>query len=285
MLHNSNENILQFDQGVMTLSAYDPLRNQYQKSRVLQLPKLPLLESLEHLFIENNSSNNSNSIRPTKSTRSAQMRRSSSRGHNELLLDGIDKDISSFNRRRRCQSNPSPNMTTTTVNLTASTTSTFTAAMKKRALHKFGSLTRRMSKRSSKNDTTEESVVSDNASFIHRSSHNSKIRYHKRSLSNAFQAAFTGIVQKANKKIKHRQAEQYGWTHQSWVEELRFSTESMVSLYSLNQPLSYTREPSATTTTATYYKDVKNSSLLREDWWMSSPSIRKDSINVTAAAF
>lgn len=46
---SNNSNCLRFDKGVMRLSAFDPLSNQYE-TRILTLPELPLLESLENMF-------------------------------------------------------------------------------------------------------------------------------------------------------------------------------------------------------------------------------------------
>ena len=82
---------LQFDQGIMRLSAFDPLSNQYE-TRILTLPELPLLESLEHLF-----DNSRPALRMSKSCsnkKTVVTRRSSIILNNTTSLP------------RRCQSNP-----------------------------------------------------------------------------------------------------------------------------------------------------------------------------------
>lgn len=86
---------LQFDQGIMRLSSFDPLSNQ-MKTRILCLPELPALESLEHLFTTpaapsptKDSSNSSSSLRVSKSLVS----KSSAARHGKAP--------------RRCYSNPS----------------------------------------------------------------------------------------------------------------------------------------------------------------------------------
>ncbi|RCH92295.1 hypothetical protein CU098_009897 [Rhizopus stolonifer] len=75
------KNNVQFDQGIMRLSAYDPLSDQYE-TRVLTLPQLPSFESLEHLF-------NEDPIKPLRMTKSC-----------------CHKSSTEQLRIRRCQSNP-----------------------------------------------------------------------------------------------------------------------------------------------------------------------------------
>jgi hypothetical protein len=104
----TNTRQLQFDKGIMRLSAYDPISNQYE-TRTLTLPELPLLESLEHLFNSNNNNNNSNSstttinsiensnsksLRLTKSCNNKKASKRNSIRHDVVLTP------------RRCQSNP-----------------------------------------------------------------------------------------------------------------------------------------------------------------------------------
>jgi hypothetical protein len=74
-------NQLEFKQGIMKLSAYDPLSKQYE-TRILSLPEVPLLESLEYLI-------NNESIKPLRLTKSCNT-----------------KQQKSLANMRRCQSNP-----------------------------------------------------------------------------------------------------------------------------------------------------------------------------------
>ncbi|GAA5817127.1 hypothetical protein MFLAVUS_010667 [Mucor flavus] len=83
---NNNEK-LHFDKGIMRLSAYDPLSNQYE-TRILALPELPLLESLESMF-----DHNGRVLRMTKSCNS----KKTNHHHSSSILI----------QPRRCQSNPS----------------------------------------------------------------------------------------------------------------------------------------------------------------------------------
>lgn len=100
-----NTRQLQFDKGIMRLSAYDPVSNQYE-TRTLTLPELPLLESLEHLFntttttapasstvIESNNTG-SKLLRLTKSCNNKKSAKKNSIRHDVVLTP------------RRCQSNP-----------------------------------------------------------------------------------------------------------------------------------------------------------------------------------
>jgi hypothetical protein len=90
---------LQFDKGIMRLSAYDPLSNQYE-TRILTLPELPLFESLEHLFTKSsNEAIKVDHLKPLRMTKSCNNKKSSPRS----ILQG-----SSSNNTvpRRCQSNP-----------------------------------------------------------------------------------------------------------------------------------------------------------------------------------
>lgn len=94
-----NNDRLQFDRGIMRLSAYDPSSNQYE-TRILTLPELPLLESLEHLFTKSsNEVIKVDHLKPLRMTKSCNNKKSSSRS--------ISQDTSSSNTvPRRCQSNP-----------------------------------------------------------------------------------------------------------------------------------------------------------------------------------
>ncbi|CAO3646142.1 unnamed protein product [Mucor hiemalis] len=82
---------LQFDKGIMRLSAYDPLSNQYE-TRILTLPELPLLESLEHLF-------DSNTVRPA-------LRMTKSCSNKKSVITRSNSVSNLNNLPRRCQSNP-----------------------------------------------------------------------------------------------------------------------------------------------------------------------------------
>lgn len=101
-----NTRQLQFDKGIMRLSAYDPVSNQYE-TRTLTLPELPLLESLEHLFnttaatatagtASSNAIENTGSklLRLTKSCNNKKSSKRNSIRHDVVLTP------------RRCQSNP-----------------------------------------------------------------------------------------------------------------------------------------------------------------------------------
>jgi hypothetical protein len=93
---NNNNDRLQFDKGIMRLSAYDPLSNQYE-TRILTLPELPLLESLEHLFTK--SSNEVIKVDHLKPLRMTKSCKSSSRSN-------LQGNSSNHAVPRRCQSNP-----------------------------------------------------------------------------------------------------------------------------------------------------------------------------------
>lgn len=97
-----NTRQLQFDKGIMRLSAYDPVSNQYE-TRTLTLPELPMLESLEHLFNTTPSSASSSVAMENtggkllRLTKSCNNKKSSKRNsiRNDVVLTP-----------RRCQSNP-----------------------------------------------------------------------------------------------------------------------------------------------------------------------------------
>lgn len=80
-------NQLEFEQGIMKLSAYDPLSKQYE-TRILSLPEVPLLESLEYLI-----NNETAYTKPLRLTKSCNNKRS-----NNLSSSALSP--------RRCQSNP-----------------------------------------------------------------------------------------------------------------------------------------------------------------------------------
>jgi hypothetical protein len=103
---------LQFDQGIMRLSLFDPLSNQYE-TRILTLPELPLLESLENLFDNAALSTNTarGALRMTKSCHNSNT--SSNNAAAALLKKAIyatngatSSSNSLISTPRRCQSNP-----------------------------------------------------------------------------------------------------------------------------------------------------------------------------------
>lgn len=100
-----NTRQLQFDKGIMRLSAYDPVSNQYE-TRTLTLPELPMLESLEHLF--NNNSNNNNNSTATNSTENNNSKlfrlTKSCNNKKSSKRNSIRHDV--VLTPRRCQSNP-----------------------------------------------------------------------------------------------------------------------------------------------------------------------------------
>lgn len=85
-------NSLRFDKGVMRLSAFDPQSKQYE-TRILTLPELPLLESLENMF------DNSGKVvlRMTKSCCN----------NKKFTNNGSSNSLNSIvSQPRRCQSHP-----------------------------------------------------------------------------------------------------------------------------------------------------------------------------------
>lgn len=87
---NNTNNSLRFDKGVMRLSAFDPQSNQYE-TRILKLPELPLLESLENMF----DNSGRKILRMTKSCNSKKSENGSSTSLNSI-----------GSQPRRCQSQP-----------------------------------------------------------------------------------------------------------------------------------------------------------------------------------
>ncbi|GAN01341.1 hypothetical protein MAM1_0006d00774 [Mucor ambiguus] len=205
-----NTRQLQFDKGIMRLSAYDPVSNQYE-TRTLTLPELPLMESLEHLF------NNTN-ITPTASlsttmentgnkllrlTKSCNNKKSSKR--NSIRHDVVLTP-------RRCQSNP---------NLSKQQQMSFKA--------------------------TATSIQSGRGPM--RS---------KRSLSSAFHAV-AGFLQKANKKIRSTYIHDKEWSAETWLDEIRLSSDSSISTLDL--------VPVST------WSSTRSVMPACENWWTGSPPI------------
>lgn len=87
---------LVFDQGVLKLSSFDPLSNRVE-TRILKLPDVPALESLEQLFI--NTSSTPYTTQPNTRTTEVPLLRST-RSLN------TKKPLSPNRAPRRCYSNP-----------------------------------------------------------------------------------------------------------------------------------------------------------------------------------
>ncbi|KAI7889682.1 uncharacterized protein EV154DRAFT_513734 [Mucor mucedo] len=88
---NNTNNSLRFDKGVMRLSAFDPQSNQYE-TRILKLPELPLLESLENMF----DNSGRKILRMTKSC-----------CNSKKPVNGSSTSLNSIGSQpRRCQSQP-----------------------------------------------------------------------------------------------------------------------------------------------------------------------------------
>lgn len=202
-----NTRQLQFDKGIMRLSAYDPVSNQYE-TRTLTLPELPLLESLEHLF--NTTPNVSPSttmdntggklLRLTKSCNNKKSPKRNSIRHDVVLTP------------RRCQSNPN------------------------------------LSKQQQKS-------LKATATSIH--SGGGPMRS-KRSLSSAFHAV-AGFLQKANKKIRSTYIHDKEWSTETWLDEIRLSSDSSISTLDL--------VPVST------WSSTRSVMPACENWWTGSPPI------------
>jgi hypothetical protein len=90
----------------------------------------------------------------------------------------------------------------------------------------------------------------------------------KRTLSSAFHAV-AGFIQKANKKIRsqqqqqkeQKQLEQQQWSAETWLDEIRVSSDSSISTLDLLCPY-YNK--------MTYRQQLAST---RENWWTSSPPI------------
>ncbi|KAI8644522.1 hypothetical protein BD408DRAFT_413219 [Parasitella parasitica] len=198
-----NTRQLQFDKGIMRLSAYDPVSNQYE-TRTLTLPELPLMESLEHLFNSNIATvnsphveNNGKLLRLTKSCNNKKSTKRNSIRHDVVLTP------------RRCQSNP---------NLSKQQQKSFKA------------------------------VATGGGGPIRS----------KRSLSSAFQA-FAGFIQKANKKIRSTYVVEKEWPAETWLDEIRLSSESSISTLDLVPVSSWSSS-----------RPVMPAC---ENWWTGSPPI------------
>ncbi|KAK4516983.1 uncharacterized protein ATC70_000311 [Mucor velutinosus] len=201
---------IQFDKGIMRLSAYDPVSNQYE-TRMLTLPELPLLESLEHLFnttattataspstvMENTGGK---LLRLTKSCNNKKSSKRNSIRHDVVLTP------------RRCQSNP---------NLSKQQQKSFKATAT--AIHNGGGPMRS-----------------------------------KRSLSSAFHAV-AGFIQKANKKIRSTYIHDKEWSTETWLDEIRLSSDSSISTLDL--------VPVST------WSSTRSVMPACENWWTGSPPI------------
>ncbi|KAJ8658506.1 hypothetical protein O0I10_005859 [Lichtheimia ornata] len=88
---------LVFDQGVLKLSSFDPLSNRVE-TRILKLPDVPALESLEQLFINTTSTPYTTQPNNTRTTEVPLLR--STRSLN------TKKPLSPNRAPRRCYSNP-----------------------------------------------------------------------------------------------------------------------------------------------------------------------------------
>ncbi|KAI9486986.1 MAG: hypothetical protein EXX96DRAFT_551430 [Benjaminiella poitrasii] len=191
-----NNRELQFDKGVMKLSAYDPLSNQYE-TRILSLPELPLLESLEHLF-------SNNDVPTTKMLRMSKSCSNSKKSASTRYIrsnNSITNESNSFYTakapRRRCKSSPgtsSPNI---------------------------------LKEQPGKNITKEKVI----AYIILKYSivvSGGPMRSTKRTLLTAFNSAITGLIQKTTMIDKKAHYQTDCWKAETWFIELRLSTEAMV---------------------------------------------------------
>lgn len=85
-----NNERVQFEKGIMRLSAFDPLSNQYE-TRILTLPQLPLFEPLDLMFDYTGSHSN----RVPRMTKSCNSKKSNHNDTSNILI-----------QPRRCQSIP-----------------------------------------------------------------------------------------------------------------------------------------------------------------------------------
>ncbi|KAI9357873.1 hypothetical protein BD770DRAFT_388559 [Pilaira anomala] len=85
-----NNERIQFEKGIMRLSAFDPLSNQYE-TRILTLPQLPLFEPLDLMF--DYTGNHSNRV--PRMTKSCSSKKSNHNATSNILI-----------QPRRCQSIP-----------------------------------------------------------------------------------------------------------------------------------------------------------------------------------
>ncbi|KAI9491952.1 hypothetical protein BDB00DRAFT_463304 [Zychaea mexicana] len=223
---------LQFDQGIMKLSSFDP-QSKRMETRVLCLPDLPRLESLEHLFTAaaavsagtTTTSNSSNRSRyaqvfaePTAST-SLRLTKS---------FTGSSKKSSSSMRGipRRCFSNPS------------------LSSRKNKESGSSGSSNSNSNNKSHIVPGTDRMMMMAGESWKSTGCRRSSSR---RSLSHAIHA-FTGLLQKAKRSSTLRNKQQ--WHNETWFVEMRMSTEEL-------------ERPSKKKRVGTH----------TENWWASSPPI------------
>lgn len=80
----------------------------------------------------------------------------------------------------------------------------------------------------------------------------------KRSLSNAFHAV-AGFIQKANKKIRSTYVHEKEWSTETWLDEIRLSSDSSISTLDL--------VPVPT------WSSSRPVMPACENWWTSSPPI------------
>ncbi|KAI7859048.1 hypothetical protein BDC45DRAFT_564539 [Circinella umbellata] len=188
---------LQFDQGIMKLSSFDPYSKRME-TRILCLPDLPALESLEHLF----------SGKPSivASSRYAEVFSTSSTPSTTL------------------ESNSS---TTTALRLTKSFTSKKPMSRAPRRCFSNPSLSRKHKDSSSNKKTTRTTgtfLVSHGNNNSKSTNADMKRAESRRSLSHALHA-FTGLLQKAKRSPTVTSRNKQQWHNETWFEEMRLSTE------------------------------------------------------------
>ncbi|KAL7320911.1 hypothetical protein PS15m_000749 [Mucor circinelloides] len=204
-----NTRQLQFDKGIMRLSAYDPVSNQYE-TRTLTLPELPLLESLEHLFNTTTTAPASSTIIESNNTGSKLLRLTKSCNNKKSAKrNSIRHDV--VLTPRRCQSNPN------------------------------------LSKQQQKSFKATTTPINGGGPM--RS---------KRSLSSAFHAV-AGFIQKANKKICSTYVHDKEWSTETWLDEIRLSSDSSISTLDLVPVSTWSSTRSVMPTC--------------ENWWTGSPPI------------
>ena len=233
---------LQFAQGVMKLSSVDPYSKRME-TRILRLPDLPALESLEHLFsakpsivVGSHYHSRYAEVFPTSSNPSTTSESISTTPTSLRLTKSFTSKKPMSRVPRRCFSNPSlsrKHKDNSSSKKTIHTTATFLV-----------SRGNNNSKSNSADMIRTESWKTKNTTTFRRSSS-------RRSISHALHA-FTGLLQKAKRSPTVTTRNKQQWHNETWFEEMRLSTEDR----QLERPAKKKRVGTHT-----------------ENWWASSPSV------------